>query len=165
MQKLPGNTMDKIYKSCSIFDKESNKIEFAFFWTFYNFLCILQVSAKHMYYLRNWFSLRSLELPADSRPYPRCTQNTVGRSGGLQLGPWGLGRRGRPEFRRTGGALGRGRCGGGLGGHLGSVYADFEGRGGSGELARQRRPTPAAVLLASVSSRPGQGRGRHRWLQ
>jgi hypothetical protein len=34
--------MVMLYKSCRIFHKESNKIEFKFFRVFYNFLRILQ---------------------------------------------------------------------------------------------------------------------------
>jgi hypothetical protein len=37
-------------KSCSIFHHESNKIEFAIFWNFYDFLRILQVSANCKHY-------------------------------------------------------------------------------------------------------------------
>jgi hypothetical protein len=43
MQQLPENNLDKFNKSCSTFHQESNKIGFAFFWFFYNFL---QESAK-----------------------------------------------------------------------------------------------------------------------
>jgi hypothetical protein len=35
-----------------------------------------------------------------------------------QLGPWGARLRGRSEFQRAGGTLGRGRFGGGLGAHI-----------------------------------------------
>jgi hypothetical protein len=38
--------MVMLYKSCSAFHMESNKIGFAIFWFVYNFLCIWQVSAK-----------------------------------------------------------------------------------------------------------------------
>jgi hypothetical protein len=40
MQKLSGKSIDKFYKSCSVFHEESNKIEFAFFRCFYDFLWI-----------------------------------------------------------------------------------------------------------------------------
>jgi hypothetical protein len=46
MQKLSGNNLDKFNKSCITFHQESNKIGFAFFWFFYNFLRILQDSAN-----------------------------------------------------------------------------------------------------------------------
>jgi hypothetical protein len=46
MQKLSEKTMDMFHKSCSVFHNYSNKIEFAFFWFLYNFLRILQESAK-----------------------------------------------------------------------------------------------------------------------
>jgi hypothetical protein len=44
MQKLSRKTMDMLYKSCRVFHTESNIIGFAFFWIFYKFLCISQVS-------------------------------------------------------------------------------------------------------------------------
>jgi hypothetical protein len=37
MQKLSWKTMDMLYKSCSVFHKESNKIGVAFIWIFYEF--------------------------------------------------------------------------------------------------------------------------------
>jgi hypothetical protein len=49
MQKLPGNSLDKFNKSCSALHQESRKIEFAFFLLFYDFLEILQDSAKSFY--------------------------------------------------------------------------------------------------------------------
>jgi hypothetical protein len=55
MPKISENSSDKNNKSCGIFHNESNKIEFAFFWIFYDFLRILQVSTIPNYYLR--FSL------------------------------------------------------------------------------------------------------------
>jgi hypothetical protein len=47
--------MVMLYKSCRCFHLESNKIEIAFFLIFYNFLQILQVSAKPKHYLRIQF--------------------------------------------------------------------------------------------------------------
>jgi hypothetical protein len=46
VQKLFGTSSGKNNKSCRIFHKESNKIGFAFFSFFYNFLRNLQESAK-----------------------------------------------------------------------------------------------------------------------
>jgi hypothetical protein len=60
------------------------------------------------------------------------------------VAPGGGERRGRPEFRRAGGALGRGRGGGGLGVQLLSVCGQSVGRGVSGELAWRPRQAPAA---------------------
>jgi hypothetical protein len=44
MPKIPGNGVVKFNKSCSALHEESNKIEFAFFRCFYDFLEILQES-------------------------------------------------------------------------------------------------------------------------
>jgi hypothetical protein len=45
--------MIKLYRSCSVFHKKSNKIGFAFLKFFYDFIRNLQESAKLNYYLRN----------------------------------------------------------------------------------------------------------------
>jgi hypothetical protein len=55
--------MVKLYKSCSAFDNETNKIEIVFF---YNFLCILHDSAKTQELFKNKFTQGSLEVSADS---------------------------------------------------------------------------------------------------
>jgi hypothetical protein len=48
--------------SCSIFHNESYKIGLAFFWIFYDFLRILQVSAKAVTLFKKQLTRRSLEL-------------------------------------------------------------------------------------------------------
>jgi hypothetical protein len=53
MQKLSWKNIDKLYKSCSVFNMESNKVEFAFFWILYNFLWIFKVSGESKHYLRS----------------------------------------------------------------------------------------------------------------
>jgi hypothetical protein len=70
-------------KSCSILHNKSNKIGFAFFRIFYDFLRILQVSAKWIYYWRCSFA---------SRPSKRFRTT--------QLGPSTHGTAGSPEIRR-----------------------------------------------------------------
>jgi hypothetical protein len=50
MPKILGNSLDKFNKSCSALHQESKKIEFTFFRFFYDFLDILQESAKSFYY-------------------------------------------------------------------------------------------------------------------
>jgi hypothetical protein len=49
MQKLSGTSLGKNNKSCRSFYKEANKIGFAVFWIFYDFLRNLQVSTIHKY--------------------------------------------------------------------------------------------------------------------
>jgi hypothetical protein len=61
MQKLSGTSWGKNNKSCRIFHLESNKIGFAFFWFFYDFLRILPISAYHKYYSSYNLSLRPLD--------------------------------------------------------------------------------------------------------
>jgi hypothetical protein len=62
MQQLSRNSLDKFNKSCITFHQKSNKISFAFFWIFYDFLRILQDSAKQQNYSRFKFSAKPLEL-------------------------------------------------------------------------------------------------------
>jgi hypothetical protein len=61
MQKLSGISSGKNNKSCRIFHNESNKIGFAVFWFFYNFLRNLQETAKSLYYLSYPFAVRPLK--------------------------------------------------------------------------------------------------------
>jgi hypothetical protein len=46
MSKISGNSLYKFNKSCSVLHQESNKIGFAFFRFFYDFLESLQESAN-----------------------------------------------------------------------------------------------------------------------
>jgi hypothetical protein len=56
---------------------------------FYDFLRILQDSAKQQFYLRFTFAPGSLELLRNSQICPWFTKNSLERMGSLQLGPWG----------------------------------------------------------------------------
>jgi hypothetical protein len=62
MQKLSGTSSGKNNKSCSIFHHESKKIEFAFFWIFYNVLRNLQESTKLQILLKLYFAAGTLEV-------------------------------------------------------------------------------------------------------
>jgi hypothetical protein len=89
MQQLSGKTIDMIYQSCRSFHMEFNKIGFAFFWIFYNFLCILQYPAKRQALFKNPFTLRSLEGFNYSQLYHWFTEKSPERKMTLQLGPPG----------------------------------------------------------------------------
>jgi hypothetical protein len=75
MQNLIGISSGQNNKSCRIIHHESNKIGFAFFWFFYDFLRNLQESGNSLYYFSCTFAGRPSE-----------------RSWFLQCSPWG----GRP---------------------------------------------------------------------
>jgi hypothetical protein len=75
--KILGNNSGKNNKSCRIFHDESKKNGFAFFLFFYDFLQILKVSAKPIYYLRLGFTSRYLEFLFLSRIGPWFTKNTL----------------------------------------------------------------------------------------
>jgi hypothetical protein len=109
MSKILENNSGMNNKSCSTFHQESMKIGFAFSDFFYNFLWILQESAKHIYYLRFTFATRPLTVLDSLRVGPCFALKTLERTGKMQLGP-----RGRPaavlaKIRRAGGAGGRGK--------------------------------------------------------
>jgi hypothetical protein len=87
MQKLSGQTMDMLYKSYRVFHQEYNKIGFAYFWFFKNFLRILQDSAERVHYWSCGFTPWSLETFDSLQMCPWFTQNTLERNQSLQLGP------------------------------------------------------------------------------
>jgi hypothetical protein len=128
-----GNSLDKYNKSCSSPHKESSKIEFAFLRFSYNFLEVLQESAKSFYYWSSHFAPGPLDLFPPSQLYPWFAQNTPERFGGLQSYPWPWGRRGSPESGEAGGAPGRGKGRARLGAHLGRRGGRGLSGGGSGE--------------------------------
>jgi hypothetical protein len=61
MQKLTGISLGQNNKSCSIIHRESNKISFAFFRLFCDFLRNLQESINHFYCWSSPFARRTLE--------------------------------------------------------------------------------------------------------
>jgi hypothetical protein len=160
MQKLSGTSLGKNKKSCRIFHNKSNKIEFAFFWFFYDFLRILQESAKWLYYLRFTSAAGSLEsfrflqiclYFADKTPECFLT---------LQCHPWGWWPARVEEFRRgpVTGSAGDGR--GVVLGALGPISTLGWCGDSAGRVARRRWPRRAAALPAPARLRPGQRIGR-----
>jgi hypothetical protein len=150
MQQLSRKSMDMLYISCRFFHRDSKKIKFEFFWSFYNFLRIFQVPAKHIHYLRNWFAMKSLEVLI---PY-RCTLGLwVGPQKDLRSCNAVLGWRPTAVRWNSGelaSAHGRRRMGKGS---LYSPRARFRGSAGSGKgPARGARWRPAAVAAASCAS-------------
>jgi hypothetical protein len=99
MQKLTGISSGQNNKSCRIIHHEPNKIGFAFFRFFYDFIRNLQESGNHFYYWSSPFAAGTLE-----------------RNFSLQCGPWRPGSGGPAKFWPT---AGRGRPGMGGGGSLG----------------------------------------------
>jgi hypothetical protein len=149
-------------KSCTIFHNKSNNIGLAFFWNFYDFLLILQISAKGVHYWRCIFATRPLERNWDSQLGP----STMGGGGANQIPAgrlhsrsgkrwctttcspraWGWPELGRRSCRsgRTAMAGGGDRGGSGFrrGWHLARQCATLGGaqgsRGESGTVGRQR---------------------------
>jgi hypothetical protein len=149
MQKLSGTSLGKNNKRCRIFHNESNKTKFAFFWYFYDFLRILQDSAKALYYFRLAFTGRPLKSLRSLQIYPYFTAEPLERLKSLQLGPWGVDRR-RPcriPARWRPGLVGRG-----WGRPRGSPRARFcwlEG-GGAARWAASAAPVGTGLRTASA---------------
>jgi hypothetical protein len=120
MRKLSRNSLGECNKSCSVPHQESSKIEFAFFRFFYDFLEILQDSAKAATLFKKQLTSRSLELliphknapgshkepwnfsqacnvPLEAWPTaapakfrPAGSHGRPGAGGRRPVGPWGL---------------------------------------------------------------------------
>jgi hypothetical protein len=75
MPTISRNSLDKYTKSCSTLHQESRKIEFAFSPFFYDFLGILEESAKSFYYWRCTFTSRTLQRTKALQPCPWFTEN------------------------------------------------------------------------------------------
>jgi hypothetical protein len=155
MQKLSGNSSGKSNKGCSTSHQESNKIGFAFFKIFYNFLCILQDSAEHNYYLRFTFATRPLTvlIPYKDTLGSHKTPQEEYISCNVALG--GEGRRGSPELGGSGDALGRESGRRGLGAHQSSICVLGWGRKAAGGGGRRHQAAAAAGVTAPVR-RPAQ---------
>jgi hypothetical protein len=142
MQKLSGETMAMLYKSCSVFHQESNKIEFAFYEFSAIFYGFSKIQQKPKHYLRNHFACRPLE-----------------RTQTLQLGPWAQAAATPTKFWR--GAHRRGPWKGGVGSraYLRPIWGVgwLEGSAGEGGWRREVVAVAAAVgVVAPASSRPGK---------
>jgi hypothetical protein len=123
MLKISRIGLCEYNKSCISFHNESNKIEFAFFWIFYDFLRILQVSAIHNHYLEIHFAPGALEIFKTLHPCPCCALKSQQRNGVMQLGPRPWGRHGSADSGETGGTPGRARERGGVYAHPGASDA------------------------------------------
>jgi hypothetical protein len=140
--------MDMLYKSCRFFHTESNIIGFAFFWIFYKFLCISQVSVTLLILFKISFTPRSLGTFDSLQMCPWFAQKTLEILSGLQCGPWGM----------AGGGFGQipvrsapGRVGDGWRKVKGLRWADLwpeVGGQGAGEWARWcSAPAASAVII------------------
>jgi hypothetical protein len=85
MQKLSGTSSGKNNKSGGIFYHESNKIGFAFFSFFYDFLRNLKISAKALYYFSYQFAVRPLKRISPLQCGPR--ERRPARAAQFRRGP------------------------------------------------------------------------------
>jgi hypothetical protein len=104
MQKLTGIRSGQNNKSCRIIHHESNKIGFAFFWFFYDFIWSFKVPAKRGILLKMWFAPRPSGRFKTLQPGPRFADKPLERKSTLQLGPPG----GSPDSGGLVAVIGRG---------------------------------------------------------
>jgi hypothetical protein len=101
MRKLSGKSINKLYKSCSVFHQESKKLDLHFSEFSTIFYRIYKIQHLHPRSRRNGFANRSSDF-AD-RPSERKFR--------LQLGPWRHGRRRELDSGEGKAQLGRERAG------------------------------------------------------
>jgi hypothetical protein len=150
MQKLSGKSMVVLCKRCSTFHNKSNKIGYAFFWFFYDFLRILQYSAPSPRSRKDSFTNRPSNL--EDRP--------SGRKLRLQLGPWCHGRRRELDSGEGKARLGRERAGECSRAHLRPIPGVGRLRGNAGEGARRHQPPVAAATALPTNRSLGPGHTR-----
>jgi hypothetical protein len=153
-------------KSCSTLHHEFKKIEFAFFWIFYDFLQILQESAKSFHYWRCTFAPGPLELFKVSQMYPRLHKTPRKDLGACNATLGHGGRRGSGQFRRAGGTpgleSGRARLGAHLGRRVVGVWAEgspMGTRGGDWRWQPRRLGVTARRALGWAMRDPGRCNG------
>jgi hypothetical protein len=159
MPKMSGNNLDKLNQSCSALHQESRKIEFACFRSLYDFLEILQESAKVFYYWSFTFPHRPLELFKASQMNPSLALKPSGKSQSSNPYPPATGWARR---RRGSASLGQHAGRDPLGAHLEAIGGVGWRGGGSGEGARW---WPAVAAAAGYDSGEGVtmlGNGRRR---
>jgi hypothetical protein len=161
MPKISGNSLYKFNKSCNALHQESNKIEFAIFWFFDDFLEILQESAKSFYYWRCTFTPGTLQRTKALQPCPWFTEKPSERGGGLQCGPWPWGRRGSANSGEAGGAPGRAGVRGRGHAHLGLVGA--RSLGGKAPDGGAWRWLAVTAVVGSGFGEGAQCRANERW--
>jgi hypothetical protein len=89
-----------LWKSCSSSYTEHNKIGFAIFGFFCDFIRFFKVAAKTHKGVKNHFASGPLERSGSSQQGPRFAQNSLDLLGALQCGPWGTGAARPAGFRR-----------------------------------------------------------------
>jgi hypothetical protein len=110
MPKIFGNSLGNYNKSYCTFHQESNKIGFAFFWIFYDFLQNLQVSAINQTLFKMQVSTKPLKVLDSLRVGPWFADRPW-KNRGLAIGSPGAGRRRSDQIpaNRQSWPVGRGR--------------------------------------------------------
>jgi hypothetical protein len=163
MPKISGNGLDKFNKSCSTLHQESREIEFALFRTFYDFLEILQESARWLYYWRCTFPHRPLEILKVSHICPSLALRPLGKSQSSHICPPADGWARR---RRWPAGLDQQAARDPLGAHLESIGKVGRRGRDSGEGARRWPAVAAAACCCSGEGEAMPGnRRRHKPLQ
>jgi hypothetical protein len=144
MPKILANSLDKFNKSCSSHHHESNKIGFAFFRFFHDFLEISQESAKAATLFKKQLTSRSLELliPHKSAPGSHKEPRNFSQACNAALGAWPVAA--PAKFRPAGGHGRPGMGGGRPGGLLGPILGVGWGRGTSEGYGQRNGAVTAA---------------------
>jgi hypothetical protein len=148
MQIVSRNKLDKFNEICSTFHQESNKIGFAYLWFFYDFLHILQESAKLGTLFEIHFVPRSMELLGSYRNALGLHQGPWKDRGALNWVPEGSWWRSSPESGELVGRDRPGEGGGRAAGPLGSISGLAWDWGAAGMPAR--RSSAAATAGAAA---------------
>jgi hypothetical protein len=111
MQKLELKRIYKFCKSGSYCHTEHSKIGFTIFGFFYDFILILQGSARTLKRVKNHFAKRPLESFEGSQICPRFAHRPQERTLTKQLGPQAWGWRRNRNFGEVLAGEGRGRGG------------------------------------------------------
>jgi hypothetical protein len=95
LQKLSGKSIGKFYQSCSVFHQESNKIGFAIFRFFYDFLWIFLSLSKSPLLLKIWFYTETPKSFQKLTSIPLVHRKAPGKKkrkaiGSLAMGRWRL---------------------------------------------------------------------------
>jgi hypothetical protein len=152
MQNLSGNSLGKNNKSSVIFHRESNKIGFAFFWFFYDFVHNLQESAKCTLLFQLQICRQALE-----KNFLFAMWSSGARSGGPAAIP--AGDRRIPAGGQQGNGLGPTRVR--FGGVIGDEERPAVGRTGGWRGWPPRLPISSEGRFGGRRERAGE----QRWVQ
>jgi hypothetical protein len=154
-------------ESCSSSHTDHNKIGFAIFGFFCDFIQILQVAAKNTQRGKNHFAHRPSERLKSSQICPRFAQNSLKVSVALQCSPRGQGAARLAGFRRGRRRGWPGKCWEGSRGYWGPVWVLTRGKevaSGHGRRSRAAGAAKSSALASWQLSLGNKWTGQLRWV-